>query len=82
MQKEKERGYYKMENTYFVVFMPKNKLYDNFKGFNYKAANKYEAVFVTTGYAEDDKFLKPFTDDYSSLVRIFRIWSMPEYNKQ
>lgn len=81
-QKEKERGYYKMENTYFVVFMPKNKLYDNFKGFNYKAANKYEAVFVTTGYAEDDKFLKPFTDDYSSLVRIFRIWSMPEYNKQ
>ena len=47
-----------------------------------KNGNDSEAVFIEVIDVEDDKFLKPFTDDYSSLVRIFKIWSTPENIKK
>ncbi len=78
--KKEERGYYKSISKYFIVFMPKNKLYNNFKNFDYKMAdpNQNEAIIIKSMDIQDDEFLKPFTDDYSSLVRIFKFWSTAE----
>ncbi len=76
-QKQNEKGYYKLTNRYFIVFMPKNKLYKNFENFKYKLGNENEVILVKTNHIKDDEFLKPFTDDYSSLVRIFRFWNAP-----
>ena len=85
-KKAQDNGYYKYTSKYFVIFMPENKLYKNFKGFKQntiiKNGNDSEAVFIEVIDVEDDKFLKPFTDDYSSLVRIFKIWSTPENIKK
>jgi len=71
-------GYYKFLSKYFVVFMPKNKLYKNFKNFEYETGNRNEIILVNAEKVQDDKFLKVFTDDYSSLVRIFKFWSVPD----
>ena len=85
-KKAQDNGYYKYTSKYFVIFMPENKLYKNFKGFKQntiiKNGNDSEAVFIEVIDVEDDKVLKPFTDDYSSLVRIFKIWSTPENIKK
>ena len=71
-------GYYKYQSKYFVVFMPKNKLYKSFKNYKYQLAAKDESAVVYSEEVKDDKFLKLFTDDYSSLVRIFKIWNQPD----
>ncbi len=58
--------------------MPKNKLYKSFKNYKYQLAAKDESAVVYSEEVKDDKFLKLFTDDYSSLVRIFKIWNQPD----
>lgn len=69
-----KKGYYKFNSSYFVVFMPKNKLYNNFKDFNMTVKDKNESITAKAFDVSNDECLKPFTDDYSSLVRIFKFW--------
>ncbi len=59
---------------YFLVFMPDNKLYDKFMGYKYGTKSKRRLLTVIGGGVKDDEFLKPFTDDYSSLFRVFKFW--------
>lgn len=59
---------------YFVIFMPDNKLYNKFKDYQYGNRNKRYSVAILSEKVREDKFLKLFTDDYSSLFRVLRCW--------
>lgn len=69
-----KRNDYRYSSSYFLLFMPENNLYDRFKNFIYDNNDKNGRTVVVSVETKDDKFLKPFTDDYSSLVRIFKFW--------
>lgn len=63
---------YKYTSYYFLIFMPENKLYKKFKDFKYNLKDGESNVVTGAIKIKSDEFLKPFTDDYSSLVRIFK----------
>lgn len=65
---------YKYTSYYFLIFMPENKLYAKFKDFKYTLVEGDTKVETGAIKIKSDEFLKPFTDDYSSLVRILKFW--------
>ncbi len=63
---------YQHSSYYFMIFMPENKLYKNFKDFRRDYNDGTAIVKIGAIKIEQDKYLKPFTDDYSSLIRILK----------
>lgn len=61
-------------SSYFVVFMPKSKLYDKFEDFSVSYVNKNGEIKAAASNVGKSGFTKYFTDDYSSLVRLFYFW--------